>query len=200
MSAAAVILAGGHGRRMGGAIKSLLPVGDATVLDRQVAALAAAGIDELALSVAREAPGALLAAAARLRLAVVPDGVADRGPLGGILAALTWSPLPVVLAVAGDLPELQPLLLTELVRRAARADAVVPRIAGEVEPLVAAYGVACAPVIESRLRGERRRARELPAALVARGLAVDFVEESALTACDPDLRSFRNWNRPADLP
>ena len=76
----------------------------------------------------------------------------------------------------------------------------VPALADKAFFENAGGSYACAPVIESRLRGHLRRARELPDALIARGLAVDLVEESVVHACDPGFRSFRNWNRPADLP
>jgi molybdopterin-guanine dinucleotide biosynthesis protein A len=197
---AAVILAGGAARRLGGAIKPLLAVGGgATILERQLAALAAAGVTEVALSVGAEVAPELEVAAERHRLALVKDPVAGQGPLGGLAAALVWSPLPTLLCLAGDLPDVAPAVLSLLLAHAAGVDAVVPRIGDAVEPLIAIYGIRCLAAIEARLAGGLRRARELPDALAASGLRVRFVDEPALRAVDPGLISFTNWNRPRDL-
>jgi molybdenum cofactor guanylyltransferase len=196
---AAVILAGGAARRMGGAVKPLLEVGGETLLDRQLRALAAADILEVAVSVGATTAPALVDAARARGLPLVVDRVADQGPLGGLLAGLAWSPHPALVCLAGDLPAVAPPLLALIAGRLAAVDAVVPRPAGGAEPLCAGYGVRCAPVIEARLTAGLRRARELAAALEQTGLRVTYLDDAELRAADPDLRSFANWNRPADL-
>jgi molybdopterin-guanine dinucleotide biosynthesis protein A len=195
---AAVILAGGAARRWGGAIKPLLPVGDATVLDRQLAALAAAGIRDVALSVGAAPASALMDAADRRGLPTVLDRIADRGPLAGVAAALAWSPDPALIVVAGDLPDVSPALIARLATALATADAVVPRIGAAIQPLLAGYRTSCAPIVEARVATGALRARELPAALVAVRLFLTWIDEPELRAIDPDLRSFTNWNRPSD--
>jgi molybdopterin-guanine dinucleotide biosynthesis protein A len=184
---------------MGGAIKALLAHDGRTILARQVGALTAAGVVDIALAVAAAADPALLAAAREARLAIVRDAIPDQGPLGGLAAALAWSPAPALVCLAGDLPSVSSRLVGEIARRLVDHDAVVPRLATGVEPLCAGYGSRCAAVVVERLARGQLRARELPDALVAAGLRVDWIDEQEVRGFDSDLASFRNWNRPSDL-
>ena len=81
-----VILAGGLARRMGGGDKGLLPLGEATILDRVIARLAPQ-VAGLALN-ANGDPARF----ARLGLPVIADSVEGYpGPLAGVLAGLDWA-------------------------------------------------------------------------------------------------------------
>jgi len=81
-----VVLAGGLARRMGGGDKGLLPLGEATILDRVVARLAPQ-VAGLALN-ANGDPARF----ARLGLPVIPDSIEGYpGPLAGVLAGLDWA-------------------------------------------------------------------------------------------------------------
>lgn len=95
-----VILAGGEGRRMGGADKALLVLGGRTLVHHAVDRLSPQ-VEALAIS-ANGDPARL----ARLGLPVLPD--AERlGPLAGILAALDWAAprgATAVVSVAVDTP------------------------------------------------------------------------------------------------
>src|SRR5687768_13640487 len=84
LDAAAVVLAGGRA----GAAAPLRSIDGATVLDRQLAALAAADVVDVALSVTDPVPPALAEAARHRGLALVADHGPGHGPLGGLLAAL----------------------------------------------------------------------------------------------------------------
>jgi molybdopterin-guanine dinucleotide biosynthesis protein A len=82
----------------------------------------------------------------------VADVLPDRGPLGGIHAALAHS-ASSILIVAWDMPFVAPALLAEL-RRRGRAGhaAVVPESAdGRLEPACALYAPACRRELESWL-------------------------------------------------
>jgi molybdopterin-guanine dinucleotide biosynthesis protein A len=195
---AAAILAGGAARRMGGAIKPLLEVDGRAILDRQLDALRAVGVEAIALAVGDAPPAALLDAAVRRGLAIARDAAPGQGPLAGLEAALAWSPAPGMICLAGDGPSPAAPLLAALRDRIGVADAVVPRPGGALEPLVAAYRTSCRAIVARCLAEGRRRARELPAALVAGGLAVAWIDDAELGALDPGLRSFANWNRPED--
>ena len=81
-----VILAGGLARRMGGGDKGLLPLGEATILDRVIARLVPQ-VAGLALN-ANGDPARF----AELCLPVIADSVDGyAGPLAGVLAGLDWA-------------------------------------------------------------------------------------------------------------
>jgi molybdopterin-guanine dinucleotide biosynthesis protein A len=129
---AAVILAGGRGRRLGGAEKPLLRVDGRRIIDRQLAVLRPLFAD---IAIAAD-PAA--AAFRDLGLPVIADRrAAGEGPLAGIEAALAWLPAraAAVVCVAGDMPYLAPALLARLRDGHPDALALVPRHAGGVEPL-----------------------------------------------------------------
>lgn len=185
----ACILAGGRARRMGGVIKPLLQVDGATILARQRAVLAPRA-REVIVCVAE--PGAGLADDLR----EVIDGVADAGPLAGIVAALAAIDTPWLLAVAGDMPHLAPAVL-DLLRGRARADvdAVAATIGGWPEPLCALWHRRAHPALAARLAAGDYK---VAAALTA--LPVAWVDEAAVRAVDPTLACFTNINRPTELP
>jgi molybdopterin-guanine dinucleotide biosynthesis protein A len=176
---------------MGGAVKPLLEVEGRRIVDRQVDVLAPR-VDEIVISLAAPA-GDGAAWPGR----VVIDEVRDAGPLAGIAAVLGAATTPWVLVVAGDMAWLDGVVIDALiVRRATAGRFVVPRIGGYPEPLLAMYHRSAIQVIAPALaRGERSASR----LLAADGLDVRWVEEVALRAIDPALRSFAGVNRPADL-
>lgn len=106
MQLAAVILAGGRGRRLGGAVKAGLRVGGRTLLQRTTAAL---GPTPMPLIVAG---GTLTADELGLepRHQLVPDLPLDyAGPLAGLAAAADWllrlpHPPELLLSLAVDTP------------------------------------------------------------------------------------------------
>ncbi len=177
------ILAGGRGRRAGGAIKPLLTVDGERIVDRQRRVLAPR-VAGLMLAVA--GPGPL----DDLGLPTVVDRHADRGPLAGIDAVLAGHDRPWLLVVAGDMPDLSGAVVDLLLAaRADAVDAVVPRIGGFAEPLLALYGRGAAPVIaDALLRGALRTGGVLDR------LRVAWLAEDAVRAVDPSLASFRNLN------
>jgi molybdopterin-guanine dinucleotide biosynthesis protein A len=189
---AAAIIAGGQARRMGGprGNKGALLVAGRTILDRQLEVL-----------LPRFSRVLLVTNAVRpLSLAgvtLVPDRVGPGlGPLAGLDAALA-ALLPherAVVCVGGDMPLLAPALIELLRDTAGQAEAVVPRVGGHAEPLLARYSRACAPAIAAALA-----ARNLKTSAVVTGLPVHWLEESTLRTLDPDLASFENANTPEDL-
>lgn len=161
LDAAAVILAGGGSRRMG-QDKSLLTVGRGPLIERikdQLAPL----FPELLVSSNEPDKYRFLG------LPVVPDRVPGQGPLMGILSSLAAARREPLLAVACDIPVLDPAFLRELVRRARAADVVMPLSPdGRPEPVLAVYRKAFMATAEAALaRGQRRIVDGLP------GLTVD---------------------------
>jgi molybdopterin-guanine dinucleotide biosynthesis protein A len=127
------------------------------------------------------------------------DGRGDRiGPIAGLDAILAALPPSVdaVVCVAGDMPLLAPALLEHLRDAAPSAAALVPRIAGRAEPLLARYARSLAPVVGDQIANGRYAMVDLLARLDG---GVVWLDEPALRALDPDLRSIVNVNTPADL-
>jgi molybdopterin-guanine dinucleotide biosynthesis protein A len=185
---AAAIIAGGAATRMGGTPKAGLEVDGRPIATRQLEALRRAF--GRVVVVANE-PGAWEG----LGVEVCADVHRGAGPLAGIHAALVaTADAAGVVCVAGDMPFLEPALLTLLRDHAPDADAVVPLVGGFPEPLLARYGRGCLPVIEARLRAGARAVHEVFAAVTTA-----WLDEAALRAVDPELRSFTNVNTPDDL-
>lgn len=183
----AAILAGGKSSRMG-ANKALLEVGGLGMIDRTVELLRPL-IDDLFL--VADDPGPY----SRLGVPVVPDVHPGRGVVGGIHAALRHAAHPLTLCVACDMPHIGRDLI-ELLLTSARPgdDAIVPRIDGRPEPLLAVYGrTACAGFEQAITTGRLRVVQALD------GLRVRFIDERELRVADPGLRSFVNVNTPGEL-
>lgn len=183
-----IVLAGGQSRRMG-TDKAWLDWNGRPLLARVADALRAAGCTDVLVV------GGDAARVAALGLAHVPDGIAGQGPLQGLAAGLLAAASPLALAVACDMPSLQPQALALLGRLADGFDAAVPWLdPGGWEPLHAAYSVACLPAIQRCLRrGDRKMTAFYEDVRVRR------VSAAELSAADPDLRSLRNVNTPEDL-
>jgi molybdopterin-guanine dinucleotide biosynthesis protein A len=186
----AVILAGGAARRLGGATKPLLVVDGARILDRQLAVVRPR-VREVIVSAQADASWARDAG-----LRCVVDPVPDGGPLAGIAAGLAAAATPWILAVAGDMPWIAGGVVDAILDGAVRVDAVVPRIGGFPEPLLAAYHTRARPTIDVAITaGEKSPSRVVRGG----GLLVRWIEELSLRELDPDLRSFTSVNSPEDL-
>jgi len=173
---AAIILAGGGARRMGGVDKPLLPLGGTTILAEILTRL-------------RPQAGAIALSAngdpARFGvygLPVLPDPVPDQGPLMGVLQGLDWAAgrgAEALLTIPGDTPFIPPDLISRLSPAPACASS-----AGHVHPLVSLWPVAC----RDRLRGwTNKRVRSFAETIGMRIVA--FENDGA----------FLNVNTPADL-
>jgi molybdenum cofactor guanylyltransferase len=187
---AAAIIAGGGATRLHGLAKPALVVAGRSIAERLLEALRAT-FPRVLVVANHPAPWA------GLGVEIVPDGVAHRGagPLAGVHAALVATTAHAgVVCVAGDMPFVAPALLALLRDHAPEADAVVPRLAGRPEPLLARWGAACLPVIAARLAaGERAVHATFDV------LRTTWIDDAALRAVDPDLGSFTNVNTPEDL-
>ena len=179
-----VILAGGLSRRMG-RDKAALPAGDGTLIEHLARRLAPV-VEETIV-----AGGSVTPNLPDVRL--VADRADGLGPLGGMHAGLTAARYPHVWVVACDLPDVQPAVVTRLGEMSAGYDAVVPRIGGEPQGVCALYQRSLASRIDGLLNAGERSIRSLLAASRVR-----YVTEEELRVIDPELRSFRNINTPAD--
>lgn len=117
---AAVVLAGGRGRRMGGVDKGLVDYRGRPLIAWSLAALAPQ-VDELVISANRN-----LDAYAAFGYRVLPDTLPGYpGPLAGVLAALDASSADWLLAAPCDAPNLPPDLVERLLDTARRQQTVL---------------------------------------------------------------------------
>jgi molybdopterin-guanine dinucleotide biosynthesis protein A len=178
---AALVLAGGAARRMGGGDKPLLELDGQTMLARVIAQL---GLPDIAIS-ANGDPARFAAFGGP----VLDDGAfAGQGPLAGVLAGLAWAAgrgAEALLTVPGDTPFIP----------AGLAEALAPPPAcaasnGNRHYLVALWPIACRDALRALLsRPGPRDTRGFAAALGMR--RVDF----PVATWDP----FMNINSQEDL-
>ncbi|MBF5044272.1 molybdenum cofactor guanylyltransferase [Aggregicoccus sp. 17bor-14] len=182
------LIAGGRGSRLGGVAKGLLRWRGRTLLEHQLQL--APGFARVLLVTGDPAPYA------RWGLETVADVIPGRGAPGGVHAALAHARTPWVLALGCDMPFVTRAALAPLL--AARAEggmAVLYRVGGRLEPLLALYRAALAPRWGPLLSGER--GPSFTQLLAAEPVTV--LEEAALRAVDPELASVRSVNTPEDL-
>jgi len=141
-----LVLAGGHGARMG-RDKPFVRIAGRTLLERAVGVVLEAGGAPLVVGPRRPAAG----------VEGVPwvdetaDGGERTGPLRALCHGLTVCGTTVAIALACDLPLIPAALLRLLLERVEGHDAVVPRAAGELQVLSAAYTTACLPAMRRHM-------------------------------------------------
>jgi molybdopterin-guanine dinucleotide biosynthesis protein A len=129
-----------------------------------------------------------------LALPMVEDMIKGLGPIGGIHTGLETISDETGFFVACDMPYLNENLLRHLVVLKEGFDAVIPRIGWMVEPLHAIYTKQCLPAIRESLDSRTYQAMRF-----FQKIRVRYVDEEELRRFDPQLRSFLNINKPADL-
>ncbi len=180
-----VILAGGRGRRLGGADKGLTEYAGRPLIEYAIAALAPQ-VGALAISANRN----------RERYAVygfpvVADATGDyAGPLAGMLAAMQAAHTEFVLTVPCDCPapprDLAGRLYAAVIER--HADAGVAHDGARVQPVFALIRCSLAPDLHAFLDSGGRKTETWLARVHA--VRVDFSDAAA---------AFANINTPDDL-
>jgi len=186
MNFSALILAGGHSSCMG-RDKAFLRDGKKTWLERQTDVVREAGAAEVLVSGRRGADYS------SVRARVLYDQFPNSGPLAGIHAGLSAMVYPRLLVLAVDLPAINSSLVSRLGSEVFGPMGVVPKVAGQIQPLIAFYPRAARDIAAGRLARGRLNARDFAETCVNSGLAV-FKEFSA--TAQP---LFRNCNEPSDL-
>ncbi len=174
---------------MGGLDKALLDFGGRPLVARVFDALRPLTDDLLVVSNNR-------AALKPFGVRVVADWDPPCGPLGGIAAGLRAARRDLTLVAACDMPFLDGTFLLTLAGRAeaAGADAVVPLLDGQYEPLHAVYRKSCLPAVERCLAAGENRAFAFYDAV-----RLVTVPESDWRLLDPGGLSLANVNTPDDL-
>ena len=182
------ILAGGRSRRLGGRNKAALKIGDATVLDRQLARLR--GVVDRTIIVAGDA-----APFAWTGLPVIPDLKPGDGALGALRTAVHAAQTDRTLVMACDMPFVTEALLGYLVDAGRAADIAIPRTSRGYEPLCATYSRRCADEM-ARLIAERRF--KLSEVALIPGLIIRELGPDELRPFGPEERLFFNINTSDD--
>jgi molybdopterin-guanine dinucleotide biosynthesis protein A len=184
----AFVLAGGKSSRMG-ADKALLQLAGQTLLQRTLE-LARAVSEDVRIVGAREKFGEFAP--------VVEDKYPNRGPLGGIHAALSATTSPFNLILAVDLPFLEKRFLLHLLAetRASSAVVTVPRAAGGLQPLCAVYRREFAALAEQALAAGRNKIDTLYAQTTVRIIEEDELVRFAFSpAMFDNLNTQEEWER-----
>lgn len=181
-----VILAGGTGQRMGGADKALLPLAGRPLLAHAIERLDPQ-VERLALS-ANGDPARF----AGFGLPVLADDI-SKGPLSGVLAALTWAAAlgaTAVVTVAVDTPFFPADLVPRLCLAAERSMSglAIAQAGVRAHPTFALWPIALAPSLAAFL------ASDAPPRLMGFANA-----NGATLAPFPDDGAFANLNTPQDL-
>ena len=126
----------------------------------------------------------------------VADLYSDRGPLGGIHAALTNSATDLNLILAVDLPFLTTNFLQYLIAESESAAAVVtaPQAGGHLHPLCAVYRKQFLPHAERALSESRNKLDALFSEVPVRIISEEELKAAGFTAA-----IFRNLNTREDL-
>lgn len=126
---------------------------------------------------------------------VIEDVYRERGPLGGIHAALSNTSTEWNLMLGVDLPFVDADFLRFLISLAKSCDAVVtvPSTVGGYEPLCAVYRKEFAAVAEAALKSGKNKIDALYSSVAVRMVNADEIAAHGFGA---DI--FRNLNAPAD--
>ena len=196
---AGIVLAGGRSSRFG-RDKLAAALDGRTLLERAVAAVAAAGADPVLVVLAPEDARPLPPGARRIH-----DARAHDGPLAGVVAGLAalrrdegdGARAALAIVVGGDMPTLVPTVLQRLL--AALDDPAVEAAwlhdGQRPRPLPLALRIATAtPIAAGLMAAGQRRLRDLPAAL---GAAI--VDPAVWRPLDPTGASLRDVDVESDL-
>jgi len=177
-----LILAGGEGRRVGGADKGLLPYQGRPLVAHVIERLAPQ-VDTLILSANRN-----LADYRAFGFPVVSDAAPERqGPLAGIAAGLRVCTTPWLVVCPCDCPTLPHNLVDRLTGSVACASLAVATVGGRMQPTFLLCRVGLLPVIDEFLAAGGRKIGQW------------CQEQGAIAVPFPDAEAFRNLNHLHDL-
>jgi molybdopterin-guanine dinucleotide biosynthesis protein A len=182
----AFVLAGGKSSRMG-ADKAFVELGGRRLLDRALELAGAVASNVRIVGSAEKFTGLGR---------VVEDEFSNRGPLGGIHAALRASQTELNFVLAVDLPFVEVGFLRYLLNEAQASKAVVtvPHAGGGWQPLCAIYRREFAAVAETALRRSKNKIDPLFGLVEVRVVDDDELKKGGFSA---DM--FRNLNTPEEL-
>lgn len=183
---AAWVLAGGKSSRMG-SDKAFLQLDGRTLLARALDAVCTVTSDFH-----------IVGSRAKFELfgPVVEDVFCDRGPLGGIHAALSATHKDLNLVLAVDIPQVDSQFLEFLIQTASKGGAgvTIPRASGGWQPLCAIYRREFRDIAEQALKQGRNKIDPL-----FDRVSLAIIEESDLKKAGFSANIFRNLNTPEEF-
>lgn len=197
LDAAALVLAGGLGRRAGGG-KLFMSFEGEYLAERVLARLP--GIFSQVLVSCRKEDVAPFREIFGKCLGehdhkLVIDRVEGVGPLEGISTGLHASSFPWVFIFGCDMPMIQEAVVRLMwSRRSLQADAVIARLGGFIEPLHAFYHKRCATAVDEAISRSEHKISSFLSAISPR-----IVEEDDMKHIPGFRRSFLNINTVSDM-
>jgi molybdopterin-guanine dinucleotide biosynthesis protein A len=192
-SVAGVVLAGGRSRRFG-RDKLKEPYRGRPLLHHAVERLLDV-CDEVVVVLAPDADEPSIPTGVDVRF--VRDAVQGEGPLAGALTGLRAVAEGWAVLAGGDMPDLQPGVLREMLRAGRETGVVAVTLSdgGKERPLPCALRTGpAAGAVDTLLRRGRRSLRDLLAAV-----ATVVVDEPTWTALDPERRTLFDVDEPGDV-
>ena len=151
--------------------------------------------DRVVVVLGAEAPEPSMPAG--LHVAFARDAMPDEGPLRGLHAGLDATDTAWACVVGGDMPDLQPSVMEEMLRAARETGAVAVALSdgGEARPL---------PLIVASHRGRQAVATLLEAGdrslrQLFGAVTTVVVDEPSWTSLDPDRRTLVDVDEPDDM-
>jgi molybdopterin-guanine dinucleotide biosynthesis protein A len=181
------ILAGGKSSRMG-VDKSFVSLLGQPMIERILARVSDLGQKETILVTNQPDDYA------HLGLPLYTDVIPDKGSLGGIYSAVYHSQTDFTVALACDMPFVNPALLRYMITLCAGFDVTVPRVDGYPQGLHAIYRKTCLGPIRERLDADR-----LKVIGFYDSVQVRYLDEPEYLPLDPQKLSFHNVNTPQEL-
>jgi molybdopterin-guanine dinucleotide biosynthesis protein A len=124
---------------------------------------------------------------------VVQDLIKDKGPVGGIYTALSFSDTEVNVIVSCDVPFVEKELIELLVRESAEHEVTISSFEGKEHPLIGVYKKSVVDVFKAHLDKDQLKLREV----------IKLVKTKVIEFSDPEMlvnaRSFNNINTKMEL-
>lgn len=182
-----VILAGGAGKRFNGITKAKIVIDGETIISRIIDTFSSIFEEKIIVT---NSPEEFMEFAEECRIAC--DKYLNKGPLGGIHAALTETTKESIFVVGGDMPFLEKELILQQINffEKNNCDAVIPANGKNIEPLHGIYKKSVLGLLEEYLRADNNYSIR------------DFFKE--IDICyfpvgDSARMAFTNINTPSDL-
>ncbi len=197
IDAAAVILAGGRGKRAGGAKVFLTVEGRCLILEVLERVLSL--FSQVIISCRREDNEPLSRIIQSLperdRVKTASDRVEGLGPLEGMAVSLKASETEWAFVMGCDMPLVDPAVVRLMwSKRGENEDAVIARIGGFLEPLHAFYHKRCVDAVERAISRSRHKITSFLS-----DITTLVIEERELAHIPGYRRSFLNVNTPEDI-
>jgi len=185
----AVILAGGANSRFHGMVKAKIVIGGRTIIARTLDILREIFRE---IIIVTNTPKEFVE---YTNLKIVSDEIQNKGPLGGIHAALKATSGEAVFVFAGDMPLINREIITLILESYSekQCDILIPKTGTFIEPLHSIYSKEILQNLEQFLEATNKNAvREFIKQVNTRYLSLENSEKTR--------KAFTNINYPEDLP